>query len=775
MTSNIRADRPIVSKPFQFSSNQKAPPVFPFPKQQALSGASLQELSKRPVIVMDPKSSLDKEQMAELWLMMSVMHTPHLKERERLQQITALLEIELYVLNHPDGILLKQTQNKIQGDPKLIEATSRLLHAIKYFHNEQAVLDSAFQDIFVFKTEREYYLHYLKNKLYPPFSSVMFKNITDLLSIFELKDSADIKSLLLRHDTYSTFLTCLEPLIKLYLAPTNSKKYVQLNRLYERVFAFFYDQIDTDQMIRSINAQIHSCLKEGILHEYLQVILEMPPEKKLTENLLSETTEPLSFLNSVKKQLYVEKCLFQNLRQLLHSYSTGYQEHIKFLHLKFRNSICIWNDSKSNRLYLYPVTEEEWNAFEPNDLTKKIKLCETGLPDSEMRLLERKQKTHFLYLNPSSKTKTLASLKEESKNLHSIYESMEASLKLDDPQYASIADKGLGKQLETSRQNHPVILNRLTPFLSQLWAFFDEFRNANPSRSDNLDHLGPELFCPIFFAHLGSLLMAWKLQTAQKTLAEYVDANIQRLSNSQEKADLKIKKSEKPSIIKKAKQAVEVAKKVLITSPKQKREPLLNKDLMQAAMAHRLHKTTPTMSTANRPRIENTLGKDLWFTKAERVLDREVQPAVFEGPLSREQLKSHIFHITHPLVDRFVHLGIKSTRKGQNCIYIPATITFDEETFHGVIGYTFGDFNHCYHRFFSKKIPVELQQHVPFELQNPLLGTAYPTIKNSTYVEQHHCRVVEDTLGNVTFKHTQTAIFAGKTYKFPVTIQIFKF
>ncbi len=92
---------------------------------------------------------------------------------------------------------------------------------------------------------------------------------------------------------------------------------------------------------------------------------------------------------------------------------------------------------------------------------------------------------------------------------------------------------------------------------------------------------------------------------------------------------------------------------------------------------------------------------------------------------STYQRKMQLFHAPHPLVDRFLSLGIQGTwlnvqkNKKDMRYVIPAEITFENKTHRGVIVYGIDcETNLCYHRFFTERIDHDLLYQVVNKIFN---------------------------------------------------------
>lgn len=611
-----------------------------------------------------------------------------------------------------------------------------------------------------------------EKQTYLPYPSSLCQSPQNLLALFKSNDPNKISELF-PHDSFSTFINCLHPFLMScsleYLEP------MVVDQLLKRIQAFFYPNTQPKELLDGLKNHIQEWLIPAKNYEESKIV---PCSDKR-----HDTVAPTAAWKYAEDLLVCESEIMNEVVKKRQDSLEHYGEYVKLLHLKFRNAI--YTGIKKHKVHLYPIPKKSWDKLKSNNLLKKCAL--NDLNDTALQsTLKNKNQTHFIYiveLNPESGTKEIKYLNSlKSSNDPSVQEageSMIAALKLMQIIDPTTVDKGFGKWLQSKRTVVPVLNATMCPNVHHLWLLCDLM--TNPSQLNQTpvhDGTTPWAFNIIFQIRLDILISNWTqnqpnmLAFIRKGRLEQDPINKVHEPSPVPPAKPKSTPQKKQSYLKKFANTVQHTAKIVknVASPK----PILKPCSVQT-LQEQLVRPTCNIPSPHTKRLETLPGKEPQFQKHPRVSKWEQQTVKFLDPFSmelEEELLQHIFHIPHPLVDRFVHLGIKGIREGLDCITIPAEFTINEMTFKGSVGYTFTSGGLCFHRHFTKNTIEEQKKEAVSYVHFPEIGHANAKSLPSVYVANYGCRITQDKAGNVTLQHTQVAYYSGEKREYPVSIKL---
>lgn len=704
------------------------------------------------------------ERTCEIWLKNIIQVSPQLNERTRLMQLIAVINAEIKFLEAPNEWTVSDIPENISMG--LLESVSPLLFSIKENSGNSARLTAHAE---AHKEGKKLFLQYLIDfRRQLPYPEALCQSIENVLKIFSTKSSKEI-STLFPHDQFSTFLNCISPF--LYNNIHSVHNLVELDILYERIQAFFYTTTEPNQMLTLLKAQMVKWLANAAPLNYAKhqthVVMNLSfcqqtPAKRIND--VSTHSQNLASWQSFENTLIMESEIMDSLAARQINSLKNYPKYTKLLHLKYRNTKPM--KISNNKVYLYPIEQKSWHKLNDTKL----------LTDYELKTLRKTislvsicgEKAYFLYLDPDKDKATEKTIKylnvlrkqAPDPSVRLACDSLMASIGL---MQRNALDEGFFTWIESIYAKPVGVNSTLTPFIYRLQHLY----SVIPIVQYN-DKTSPTFFSLFFQATLDILISNWSLyREDQQKLLNYAKEQIEAL-----KTKKILKAQEKKSRLKKM---VTTVRHIAETAKKPKQTVITPNSIQ--TLQQQLLRPASNIVTAPMKRIESAFpGKEPQFQKHQRVSKWELQTVKFLDPFSmelEEELLQHIFHIPHPLVDRFIHLGIKDQRDALDCITIPAEITINDVISKGSIGYTFTAQGLCFHRHFTRNTIEKQKKEAVSYVHFPEIGHANAKPLPSAYIPLYKCWITEDEAANVTMQHKQVAYYAGEKKEYAVSIKLF--
>lgn len=646
-----------------------------------------------------------------------------------------------------------------------------------------------------------------------PYPNIICKSIGHLLEIFETKNPQDI-SLLFPHDSVSTFFKRLLPFI-CESSLNNTEQYLLcLDLLYQRVQVFFYKTTEPNTLFDVLSDHGNKWIErlQSVIKQDTFSLAFSIDEKTRVDEALRELGS--ANIHDLEQHLTLELDIMDKLDKKRKAGLENYPKYLELLNVKFRNALCL--RIKNETFYFYPIDQGCWTTVKPADALKKIKLAELPVAHPLKSRLEKMGNTHFICATKYTLkvAKYFISLKKKTENLslQQACESIISAHQLREILNPDTMDKGFIRWLERKFRKFQGerAAAKIVPFIVDLLDIYQNLTIPFLCSDGSI----PKFFTSIFQARLNRSIATWNQhRETQEKFLDYIRANQQEALVQKDATALpqpapalseKPKKRAEKTVSKTHRNQDSTAhslpslpepkpKKCLQTQPAEKPVPkteikkqshlkqLVNtiqnvagmvKDkksiitpCLTETLQQQLSRSTCNIPTSYVKRVEMLPGKEPKFQKLFRVSKWEEQTVKFLDPFSDEleqELIQYIFHIPHPLVDRFIHLGIKGTREGSDCITIPAEITINGIVFKGSIGYTFTADGICFHRHFTKNIIEQQKKEAVSYVDFPKVGHAYAKPLPSVYVAQYKCSITQDEAGNVMLQHKQIAYYAEK-------------